>query len=1037
MRLTEFFVFDCLKSFVSKGRKQLSFCLFAMLTMLAASPNARAQVCAVPGFSGPAASLSGAINTYFAGNTAGASGTTVNFGAQRAGAATATFAIGDLMLIVQMQSATLDTTDTSQYGDSQGAAHARQDATVPTLPAPSPTVAYNSATNATDGYTGGFLTTTAGRYEYAVVTQIVSTTQVRVRGASAGDNLLNSYSQSAGPNQNTYQVIRVPQLSSAVIAGAVTSPTWDGSTGGVVALDVAGQLSFNANIDVSQRGFRGGGVRNIGAITSPQYGGWRALYATNLGGMKGEGIVGTPARLYDSLGTILSALAGTDGYTNGDVGRGAPGNAGGGGNQHNAGGGGGGNGGAGGNGGGSWNANTNGQSGWQTGGYGGFPVGASFGASRLFLGGGGGAGDVGGNGSTDPQGSGANGGGIIIVRAGSLAGIGSLLANGGNAPNTGSTDAAGGGGAGGSILVSVQTGGVAGLSLQASGGTGGSNSMGATNPEQDGPGGGGGGGVIYTPAGGSGTSNFGLSGTVTTANTAPTDPPFYYARPGQVGLLPSVGLAQDNVGARAGFECMPVLSVSKSATPTVINTAVGATTSYRISISNGALSGGVTNLTLFDQALPPGWTLASPATYSYDPLPSATRLGAGAEATAGVVDAVLPDNTINSLANSFNLRAAATAPGVAAAAGDNALRWGTFLLDQGATLTVSFVVNIADASPVGTYHNSAGISYLDPTRLNADANRLITPASSNGDNRSLTNYTGNTAHASTAAGPVTGSNYSGLQAGPSSEDVRLNADLSISKTGSATVSAGQSFDYTLTPRNSGRTIRDLVFSTDQASTTSNTDTLTRILASSTVRVTDTLPAGLTITSAFSGAGWQCTNSGLLVSCERTPTVVPLTAATDLPVITGTLRVTTAACPGPITNTVSIGNLQAPYIDYALPNNTASFTTSSIDCNANLSVSKNNAVTTLTAGTTTSYTLTFANAGPSAADGATAKDMPSAGLANCSVTQCSASGGSPTATCPAFGAWSDLLTPAGVAIPSFPSGGTVNFNVSCGVTATGF
>jgi uncharacterized repeat protein (TIGR01451 family) len=1010
--------------------------LMLVLALLILPWPALAQLCAVPGFSGPVASLSGVVNTYYTGSSGGASGSTVNLGAQRgAPSATTTFSVGDLVLIMQMQGATLNTSDTSLYGDGQGASNTRQDATVPTLPAPSPTVPYSAATNATNGYAGGFTAATAGRYEYAVVTQIASATQLRVRGAGAGGNLLYSYTQSAGPNQNTYQVIRVPQHASAVITGALTAPVWNGSTGGVVALDVAGLLTFNAGINVSQSGFRGGGVRNIGALTSPQFGGWRALYATNLGGMKGEGLAGTPARVYDSLSNALSTLAATDGYVDGDVGRGAPGNAGGGGNQHNAGGGGGGNGGAGGNGGGSWNANVNNQSGWQTGGFGGFPVSASFDSNRLFMGGGGGAGDVGGNGSTDPQGSGANGGGIIIVRAGSISGSASLLSNGGNAPNTGSTDSAGGGGAGGSILISVQSGGLAGLTLQANGGNGGNTTMGATNPEQDGPGGGGGGGVIYTPAGGAGTSGVGAAGNLTTANTNPTDPPFYYARPGQTGLLPSVGLAQDNVGARAGFECLPVLSVNKSATPTVINTPIGATTSYTISVTNGTLSGGVTNLTLFDQALPPGWTLASPATYTYSPLPSPTVLGAGAEAAAGVVEPVLPDSSINSLATSFDLRGPATAPGEAATAGQNALRWGTFFLDQGATLTLSFVVNIADTSPVGNYHNSAGLSYLDPTRLNADTNRLITPATSNGANRSLTNYTSNTTHASAAAGAVNGSNYNGLQAGPTGEDVRLNGDLSISKTGLLSAAAGQTFTYTLSPRNNGRAIRDLVFSTDQASTAFNTDTISRILSNATVSVTDTLPASLTLTSAFSGAGWSCSNAGQTVSCTRTPTSVPLAASTTLPIITGTVRVSTTACPGPIVNTATIAGLQAPYIDYALANNTTSFSTS-IDCNANLSVTKTNAVTTLTAGTTTSYTLTFANAGPSTADGAVAKDIPSTGLSNCSVTSCTASGGSPAAVCPAPAAWPNLLTGAGLILINFPSGSTLTFALSCAVSATG-
>ncbi len=1006
-----------------------------MLCFALLAPAAWAQVCAVPGFNGANTALSGIVNTYYAGSTSGAGSTTVNIGAQRSGGSTIAPAVGDLILIMQMQGATLNTTDTSQYGDGQGPAFTRQDATVPTLPAPSPTVAYDSANNPTNGYAGGILSAAAGQYEYAVVTQVVSATQLRVRGAGAGGNLIYAYAQTAGPNQNSYQVIRVPQLSNAVVTAAINAPAWDGSTGGVVALDVAGQLSLNANIDVSQRGFRGGGVRNIGAITAPQYGGWRAAYATNLGGMKGEGIVGTPARVYDSFTNVLSVLAATDGYTDGDLGRGAPGNAGGGGNQHNAGGGGGGNGGAGGNGGGSWNANTNGQSGWQTGGYGGFPIATSFGNSRLFMGGGGGAGDVGGNGSTDPQGSGANGGGIIIVRAGGISGSGSLLVNGGNAPNTGSTDSAGGGGAGGSIFVTAFAGGV-GLTMQASGGTGGSNNMGAGNPEQDGPGGGGGGGVIYTQVGSLGTVALGANGTVTTANTAPTDAPNYYARPGQTGITPSVVEPLDAIGARAGFSCMPQLSVSKSATPTVITSASAATTSYQISVSNGALAGGVTNVNIFDETLPPGWTLASAATYAYSPAPSATRLGAGAESTAGIAPA-LPAQVLTSAATTFALGAAA--PGTVAAAGQNSLRWGSFFLDQGASLTISFVVNIADSSPVGNYHNNAGASFLDPTRASADGNRLVTSSNANGANRSSTNYSNNTAFAYVSAGAVGGSNYSGLVAGPSSEDVLLQGDLSISKTVSpvGTVAPGQTLLYTLTPRNNGRAIRNTTYAADQTTPATNTDTASRILAGSMVRVTDTLPASLTITTAFAGTGWLC--SGISsVTCDLTPTAVPLAAQTNLASITATLRVLAAACPGPVSNTAVIGDFQAPYSDTNVSNNSSSVS-NGLTCTAALSVTKSNGVnspTSLIAGATTNYTITFSNAGPSSADDAIVRDTPSAGLSSCSVTTCTPSGGSPAATCPLFGNWPNLFAGGGLLLPNFPSNSSITFTVSCGVSATG-
>jgi uncharacterized repeat protein (TIGR01451 family) len=109
--------------------------------------------------------------------------------------------------------------------------------------------------------------------------------------------------------------------------------------------------------------------------------------------------------------------------------------------------------------------------------------------------------------------------------------------------------------------------------------------------------------------------------------------------------------------------------------------------------------------------------------------------------------------------------------------------------------------------------------------------------------------------------------------------------------------------------------------------------------------------------------------------------------------------------------------------------------SPLNCSANLSVTKTNTVTSLIAGSTTSYLISFANAGPSSAENAVVRDAPSAGL-SCSVASCSASGGSPAAACPLAANLPNMLSGAGLALPSFPSGSTLNFTVNCNVTATG-
>ena len=162
-------------------------------------------------------------------------------------------------------------------------------------------------------------------------------------------------------------------------------------------------------------------------------------------------------------------------------------------------------------------------------------------------------------------------------------------------------------------------------------------------------------------------------------------------------------------------------------------------------------------------------------------------------------------------------------------------------------------------------------------------------------------------------------------------------------------------------------------------------------------------------------------------------MAPIAATADLNAITMTARVTSAACAGPVTNTATISGFNAPLADSLPANNTATITTT-LNCSANLQVTKTNNVTSLTPGGTTSYTVTFSNLGPSSADNATVTDVASAGLGSCTVASCTASGGIPAASCPVTPA--NLLAPGGTPLPSLPSGGTVQFIVNCNVTATG-
>jgi hypothetical protein len=435
------------------------------------------------------------LNSYFPGTGSPGTGTfTLTVGALDSRGDNTPLAEGDLIMIMQMQGADIDASNGDNYGNGVGGSVA-----------------------------SGYLTTNlvAGNYEYNTVSAVAGSL-VTVSFA-----LVNSYHTrdfSSGPIQR-YQVIRIPRQFDLVIdAGAsVTAPYWNGSTGGVVILDAANVLTVAGSINVNGLGFRGGGgfqltgavsgnTNGSGVLTNTDYR-WNSIQTTSenqTGGAKGEGIAGTPVYVFNP-GTVVTTTNSVEGYLNGTMGRGAPGNAGGGatdgdpisvnGNQYNTGGGGGGNGGAGGQGGSGWHGGTGNVTSYATGGYGGAAF-AEHNITKFIMGGGGGAGAANNSTAADQyMSSGASGGGIVLLRAGSFSGTGSLLANGvaavGILGSGSHTDAAGGGGAGGTIIAVTRTTvptGLSGITVSAIGGNGGN----SETHFDHGPGGGGGGGVIIS-----------------------------------------------------------------------------------------------------------------------------------------------------------------------------------------------------------------------------------------------------------------------------------------------------------------------------------------------------------------------------------------------------------------------------------------------------------------------------------------------------------------------------------------------------------
>ena len=133
--------------------------------------------------------------------------------------------------------------------------------------------------------------------------------------------------------------------------------------------------------------------------------------------------------------------------------------------------------------------------------------------------------------------SGAAGGGIVIVRAKSFSGDGSITANGLTSNNPSTTDAAGGGGAGGSIIVLTNTSTIAtnaNITATATGGNGGN----STIHYAHGPGGGGGGGVVITNVLSAGkiTVTGGANGLTRTGSISGPIDNAYNAAPGAAGI---------------------------------------------------------------------------------------------------------------------------------------------------------------------------------------------------------------------------------------------------------------------------------------------------------------------------------------------------------------------------------------------------------------------------------------------------------------------------------------------------------------------
>ena len=180
--------------------------------------------------------ISGIINTYS--NVSAISGDTITVVSSSA------FSVGDKLLIIQMQGATINETNTSNFGD---------------------------ITNMNG----------AGNYEFNTICEIPSSTEI----------IVNEIQQTYNPT-GMVQVVYVPVYNDAIITASLTAAAWNGLTGGILAFECLGTLTMNNGIDLEGVGFRGGSITNSNYSCS-----WlvnEADYHYNIftgqGAMKGEGV---------------------------------------------------------------------------------------------------------------------------------------------------------------------------------------------------------------------------------------------------------------------------------------------------------------------------------------------------------------------------------------------------------------------------------------------------------------------------------------------------------------------------------------------------------------------------------------------------------------------------------------------------------------------------------------------------------------------------------------------------------------------------
>ncbi len=223
-------------------------------------------------------------------------------------------------------------------------------------------------------------------------------------------------------------------------------------------------------------------------------------------------------------------------------------------------------------------------------------------------------------------------------------------------------------------------------------------------------------------------------------------------------------------------------------------------------------------------------------------------------------------------------------------------------------------------------------------------------------------------------------------------------------------------DFSITPQGAGAPSADLVLTKSDSADPVNAGAALDYMISitnngpdpaATVTITDTVPAGVSITGFSSFPGWTCMAPGATYTCTIASMPVgtanfTLNTLVDAAVAAGTV----------LSNTASATSGTAD----PMPGNESDTETTTVSTSADLAVSVADAPDAVNPGSALTYTISFSNAGPSESVGVTLSD-----------------------TLPAGTSFASLVVPAGWSCmtPAVGATGTVNCsalaNVGVGVT----